>query len=131
EHMLVDQVLPRLLAQLGHLLVHGSALRIDGRGALFIGPSGRGKSTLAGLMQRQGHTVLSDDCILLVADGERFQALPTYPSLRLNIDSLAALFPVSPDTVSVAAYSEKRRLPMTTPGNLVDGMPVDALYLLG
>lgn len=131
EHLLVDQVLPRLLAHRGHLLVHGSALRINGRGALFIGPSGRGKSTLAGLLQARGHAVLSDDCILLEPDGDGFRALPTYPSLRLYPDSLAALFPDTPDTSSVAAYSEKRRLPTNTPEEPALDMPVDALYLLG
>lgn len=130
EHLLVDQVLPRLLAHEGNLLIHASALDINGSCALFMGPSGWGKSTLAGLLQRHGHSVLSDDCVLLDADGERFRAVPTYPSLRLYADSLAALSLGGASTAAVASYSEKRRLPMPAP-SAEAASPVTALYLLG
>jgi len=131
EHVLVDQVLPRLLAQQGELMVHASALAIEGRHALFAGPSGWGKSTLAGLMHRQGHLVLSDDCMQLVAGGERLHALPTYSSLRLYDDSLQALFPGVQGTGPVASYSDKRRMPMGLPPDAEATFPVDALYVLG
>lgn len=131
EHILVDQVLPRVLAQQGELMVHASALGIGGRHALFSGLSGWGKSTLAGLLQRQGHDVLSDDCVQLVADGERFNAMPTYPSLRLYADSLEELFPgLHSSTAPVASYSEKRRVPVEIPQDIDTAFPVDALYLL-
>lgn len=131
EHLLLDQVLPRLLAQQGHLLIHASALDIDGRGALFTGPSGWGKSTLAALLHRHGHAVLSDDCVQLTAAVEGFQAVPTYPSLRLYPDSLGEALPGAGETAPVASYSEKLRVPVAAQeeGNAV--YPVDALYLLG
>lgn len=131
EHQLVDQILPRLLAQLGELLVHASALTINGRNALFLGPSGWGKSTLAGLLQRRGHTVLSDDCVQVNPEGERFNAIPTYPSLRLFPDSLDAVFPDLVETTPVANYTEKRRVPMPPPTDVVGGVPIEVLYLLG
>lgn len=131
EHILVDQVLPRVLAQHGELMVHASALAIGGRNALFTGPSGWGKSTLAGLLQRQGHAMLSDDCVQLVPDGERFNAVPTYPSLRLYADSLDELFPGLGNTAPVASYSEKRRVPLHAVQESDVSYPVDALYMLG
>ena len=131
EHLLVDQVLPRVLAQQGELMVHASALSIDGRHALFLGPSGWGKSTLAGLLHRHGHTVLSDDCVQLVEEAGRFGAIPTYPSLRLYADSLDELFPGLDDTAPVAAYTSKRRVPMVAPQAPVQACLVDAIYLLG
>lgn len=130
EHQLVDQILPRLLAQKGELLVHASALSIHQSHALFLGPSGWGKSTLAGLLQLNGHSVLSDDCVQLNVSEERLTALPTYPSLRLNADSLDALFPDLTETTPVAGYSEKRRVPVALPEIADSGVPVDALYLL-
>lgn len=130
EHQLVDQILPRLLAQKGELLVHASALAIHERHALFLGPSGWGKSTLAGLLQLNGHSVLSDDCVQLNLVDTRLHALPTYPSLRLNADSLDALFPGLTDTAPVAGYSEKRRVPVALPDLADSGVAVDALYLL-
>lgn len=131
EHQLVDQILPRLLAQLGELLVHASALKINGRHALFLGPSGWGKSTLAGLLQQRGHHVLSDDCVQVNPAGERFNAIPTYPSLRLYPDSLQAVFPDLVETMPVANYTQKRRVPMAPPAHVAGGVPIDALYLLG
>lgn len=132
EHLLVDQVLPRVLAQLGGTLVHASTVRIGGRHVLFLGPSGWGKSTLAGLLYRAGHPVLSDDCVQLVAaPSGRFHAVPTYPSLRLNADSLQAVFPGQVETAPVASYSNKRRIPIASPGQVDGPAKVDALYLLG
>lgn len=131
EHLLVDQILPRVLAQLGGTMVHASTVRIGQRHLLFTGPSGWGKSTLAGLLHQQGHRILSDDCVQLImgADG-RFRAIPTYPSLRLNEDSLDALFPDQAATAPVASYSEKRRIPMPAAGTDTPAL-VDAIYLLG
>jgi hypothetical protein len=131
EHQLVDQVLPRLLAQRGELLVHASALAINDHHALFLGPSGWGKSTLAGLLQRLGHAVLSDDCVQIDLAHGQVGAIPTYPSLRLNADSLDTLFPGVAETTPVASYSEKRRVRMPPPPNAGSAVPVDALYLLG
>ena len=132
EHLLVDQMLPRVLAQLGECMVHASAIEIDGKLALFLGPSGWGKSTLAGLLQRLGHQVLSDDCVQLTLINGHLRAIPTYPSLRLNPDSLDALFPGLKDTASVAEYSPKRRVSMPAQMRDAQGsLPVAALYLLG
>lgn len=132
EHLLVDQILPRVLAQLGATVIHASTVRIGQRHVLFLGPSGWGKSTLAGLLHRVGHTVLSDDCIQIVTrpDG-RFQAIPTYPSLRLNSDSLEALFPGQIDTTPVASYSNKRRIPIQGAQTKDGNAAIDAIYLLG
>ena len=132
EHLLVDQILPRVLAQHGASLVHASAVRIGARQVLFAAPSGWGKSTLAGLLHRAGYRVLSDDCVQLVSceDG-RIGVIPTYPSLRLNTDSLDALFPDQGQTAPVAHYTDKRRVPMPAPPDLARPLPVDAIYLLG
>lgn len=130
EHLLVDQVLPRLLAHRGHLVLHASAVTLHGRHALFLGKSGWGKSTLAGLLQQRGHAVHSDDCVQLrVADG-RHEAVPTYPSLRLYPDSLDTLFPDTVSTAPVASYSEKLRVPLQRPEGTNSAVPVAALYVL-
>jgi len=55
EHLLVDQVLPRLLAHEGQLLLHACAVNVDGRTVLFLGKSGWGKSTIAALFHHAGY----------------------------------------------------------------------------
>lgn len=131
EHLLVDQLLPRLLAHRDQLVLHASAVTLGGRHALFLGQSGWGKSTLAGLMQGHGHAVHSDDCVQVRRAAGRHEALPTYPSLRLYPDSLDALFPGRAGTSPVAAYTEKQRVALELPAGAPQALPVDALYVLG
>ena len=131
EHLLVDQVLPRFVAQLDTLVTHASAVGICDRHALFLGHSGWGKSTLAGLLHGSGHRVLSDDCVQLIAQDGQILALSTYPSLRLLPDSLDQLFPGMDNTVRVADYSEKQRVPFAPRESDELAAPLHALYLLG
>lgn len=129
EHLLVDQVLPRYLAHEGSLLMHASAVLVDDAVVLFLGKSGWGKSTLAGLFDQRGLPLLSDDCVMLDAGPHGVSALPTYASLRLHEDSLGQAFAEPPATSAVALYTSKRRLPMSTRGN-AEPMPVRAIYFV-
>lgn len=130
EHLLVDQVLPRMLAHRGELVAHASVVDVGGRGVLFLGRSGWGKSTLAGLLHQRGHRLLSDDCALLRrGDDAAVLALPTYPSLRLYEDSIGQAFAQPPATTRVAGYSRKLRVAVEAP-RASDGLRIDAIYLL-
>lgn len=110
EHLLVDQVLPRYLSHEGELLLHASAVVMDGAACLFVGKSGWGKSTLAGLLHRQGHPLLSDDCVMLRHHAGHVTVLPTYPSLRVYKDTLHHAVEGTPTTRAVASHSGKRRV---------------------
>lgn len=50
-----------VLLQQGHLVLHGSAVAVDGRAVAFVGDSGAGKSTTAAGFAARGHPFLSDD----------------------------------------------------------------------
>jgi hypothetical protein len=65
EYPLDELLMTNLLARGRGVEVHAcGVLDAEGRGHLFLGQSGAGKSTMARLWQRQG-TVLSDDRIIL------------------------------------------------------------------
>lgn len=128
EHLLLDQVLPRVLSHLGELAVHSSAIAAGDGAALFLGRSGWGKSTLAGLMHRQGYALLSDDCALLRPQPARVVALPTYRSMRLWPESLARVFPSA--EVSVGTSGAKRRLRVSGDDDPDTPRKVDAIYVL-
>ena len=95
----VENVLRPLVAsnllETGGLLVHSSGIVIDGRCFLFVGHSGAGKSTMAGLALDRGHKVLSDDLNVLVHDGEQWKSrrLPFAGSHQSDPDD--SLFPVA------------------------------------
>ncbi len=107
QHLLVDQLLPRLAAQLGHLVLHASGVEHNGHAYLFLGATGFGKSTLAASFLHDGYTLMTDDAICLEREGEELLARPLVKDLRLNPDSIAHLFAYPPWTSTVASYSAK------------------------
>jgi len=58
-------ILPLLLTQRGWLVLHGSANHVHGKGVIFIGSSGSGKSTATALLNELNYPTLGDDLILL------------------------------------------------------------------
>jgi hypothetical protein len=112
EHLLIDQVLPRVLAHRGRLVLHGGAVETPTGALLFLGDSGAGKSTLCGAFAQAGHRVLGDDGVM-VREGilGGFELLPTYPGLRLLPESLAFLYDDGmPPSLPVADHTPKRRI---------------------
>ncbi|MBI3952044.1 MAG: hypothetical protein HY314_16480 [Acidobacteria bacterium] len=101
EHASIENFLRVLYAYLGverdALLVHASGVVKGGKAYVFFGPSGSGKTTTARLSI--GHTILSDDMVLLkkangkvIAYGVPFRGeLPQAPRSNVNVE-LAGLF---------------------------------------
>jgi hypothetical protein len=131
EHLLADQVLPRCLAQRGDLVLHAAGIAFGRDIALFVGESGRGKSTLAGLFCQAGRTVLTDDCLLLRPTPAAVRALPTYPSLRLQPDSVDAIFPGDTARATLPSYSGKQRFCVPDASGQAAAGCVAAVYFLG
>lgn len=83
EHLLLDHVLPLVLARDGQLVVHGGVVSRGGRGAVLVGATGAGKSTLTAFAWQRGWTVGGDDgAVLFTTDPPT--AEPTYATLRLT-----------------------------------------------
>lgn len=55
-------------------LVHGSAVRLSGKGVLLLGPSTSGKSDLALRLIDAGAVLVADDQVRLRREGDRLQA---------------------------------------------------------
>jgi hypothetical protein len=81
-----------LLHQRGHLVLHASAIAVNGKAVLFCGPAGAGKSTLAAALVKSGYAFLNDDVCHIVVDSE---GAPTVPSdgrlLKLWADAVREL----------------------------------------
>lgn len=81
-----------LLHQRGLLVLHASAVAIDGRALVFVGDSGAGKSTIAAALQARGYPVVADDVVALVVDRPGAPLVPpAFPQLKLWPDTVAAL----------------------------------------
>lgn len=142
RHLLLDQIIPRVRGQQGHLALHASAVTLtSGKTILFVGESGAGKSTLAATCAQLGATVIADDCVLLRMGDKGPECFGNYPSLRLYPDSAQAC-QVHTSTDSWSEDTQKYHISLKASGLKADKcMPnestnrhkplgVDAIFLL-
>lgn len=120
---------PLLANYRGELNLHASAA-VVGAGALgFVGPSRRGKTTLAGAFARAGHAFLTEDVLRVEERGEGFHAFPSRPELRLFHDSAVFLAPAC----AGGGEADGKTTLATVPGlpHHDSPVPLAALFLLG
>jgi len=68
--------------------VHGAGVSVGGEGLLLVGPSGRGKSSLAIQLTRLGHPLITDDFVL-IHPGGRVEGARRHA--KLDVKTLADL----------------------------------------
>jgi hypothetical protein len=109
EHLFHNNVVPMLTADGGALILHGAAVDIGGFAVIFLGASGRGKSTLAASFAAAGFPFLSDDSVRLSQTESGYRAEPSYPSIRLWRDSDEAVLSGRAREMSGVKFSNKAR----------------------
>jgi hypothetical protein len=131
RHLLLDQVMPLVLALRGAIVLHGSGVHIDGIGVVaFVGAAGAGKSTLAAALGVSGHQIVADDSLVVRRLGARPVVVPGYPGARLWRDATRGLGLPTPGT-AVAHYTSKRRVVAPAlPFRRAAG-PLKAIFVLG
>ncbi len=114
------------LAELGWTGVHGGAVEIGGRRALFLGGSGAGKSTMAAVLARRGHAV-ADELVFIrprpePVDGREggIVLLSTGLPLALREESLE-LFPCAARWRCGPARLSSGKVLLAPPGQLAPG----------
>lgn len=110
NHLLVDQIWPRILAHRGELVLHAAAVLGPNGAILFVGESGRGKSTLAASLHQRGFALLGDDAIVIFAGNGEARCRAVYRSLRLFPDSVTSLFDQPVRRSQVADYTDKENI---------------------
>lgn len=119
RHLLLDLVLPRVIAHLGRMVVHAGAVGIDSAALAIVGAGGVGKSTLVASLHGAGHPALTDDGLVIAVDDDGCTCLALYPALRLWPSSLAGLQVQPTDLLPASGGFIKRRVrlnPHGTPG---------------
>ncbi len=90
EYPLEELLFRHLLADRRALLVHACGVAWQGRGYLFVGSPGAGKSTMARLWKAAGALILNDDRIVLEASDDGLRIHPTpWPGDLPDVDGEA------------------------------------------
>ncbi len=109
RHLLIDQVVPLVLAHVGRLVLHASSVETSAGAVALMGPAGAGKSTLTASFGVNGARVLADDALVVERRGGDWLARPAYAGIRVWPDVLETM-QKDPDLPRVASYTDKRRL---------------------
>jgi hypothetical protein len=132
QHLYLNQVLPLALGKQGKLVFHASAIETGSGALVFMGVSGRGKSTLAASFATHGFRFLTDDGLIVEEENSRYQVQPSHPSIRLWQDSREAL--VAEDVLiapPVQHSSKARFLAGEDIAFCGEARPLQRLYFLG
>jgi len=128
ESFLLSAVAGALLHQRGDLVLHASCVAVAGRAVAIAGPSGRGKSTLAGALVAAGQTLVTDDiCRVGFVDGQVF-AMPGSLRLRLWPDAARELGR-TPDSLAPGRPNHPKRL-LVEPSGATAPVPLGAVIRL-
>jgi hypothetical protein len=130
RQLLGDQILPRILAHGGNLVLHAAAVANEKGAILLIGTSGSGKSSLAASFHNRGSRLLGDDAIVVSTSGGAMAAHAVYRSLRLFPDSISALIEGRAELTPVASHTTKRNVVYLDDSRTEEPLPVRAAFLL-
>jgi hypothetical protein len=130
RHLINDQIVPRILAHEGELVLHAAGIGTDAGAILFVGLSGSGKSTLAASFHNSGYPLLGDDAIVASVTNGAGSGRAVYRSLRLFPDSVAALVAPSAELASVAPYTSKRSVIYPDDVGTEQPLPIQAAFIL-
>jgi hypothetical protein len=121
-----------VLSKQGKLVFHASAVDIHNMGVAFVGPSGRGKSTLAASFATSEFRFMTDDGLVLEGGAGGFTVNPSHPSIRLWADSEQALIAPGTSTAPAVEFTSKSRF-LAGSGILFrdEPRPLHRVYFLG
>ena len=127
---LAGNVFGILLHQRNHIVLHASAIVVNGKAVLFCGASGAGKSTLAAALGLRGYTLVTDDQAAITLDGGGAPIVhPDGRLLKLWTRSIDALALADRKGEAMRDRLEKFYVEPTLAS--ATALPVGALYLLG
>jgi hypothetical protein len=132
RHLLLDQVLPLVVSNLGRIILHSSAVATPHGGVAFLAAAGTGKSTLAASLSQAGWPLVADDTLLVQPGAEGVVATASYAGLRLWPSSLKSISGRRVRSRPVSDGSDKRRVVPPAPGFRFRSRPVmlARLYVL-
>ncbi|HLJ24913.1 MAG TPA: hypothetical protein VKT71_12445 [Candidatus Acidoferrales bacterium] len=130
---LLGPIMGFVLRLRGFTSLHASAISVQNRAVLFVGPPGAGKSTTAAAFAGFGYPILSDDIVPIFESDSSFWVQSGYPCLCLWPKSVRSLFGSADALPSLTPTWDKRYLAL---GNSRyqfqrEPLPLGGVYFFG
>lgn len=124
-------VMATLLSQRGLLVMHASAVEIEGRAVAFVGHKGQGKSTMSAALHGLGCPLISDDVVAIHFDemGKPMLA-PGIPMFKLWPDAVEAAFQEEPNSLAKVHPVLDKRARLAKNNFSGQPLPLQTLYVL-
>jgi hypothetical protein len=119
-----------MLHQRGFLVLHASAVAINGNAVAFLGEVGWGKSTTATAFLTHGHRLLTDDVVAVRLANNRCTIVPGFPHVKLLPDAAKHLKQDSSDMLDIAGDADKRMKMFREKWDTAP-VPLRGVYILG
>jgi hypothetical protein len=129
--VLAYQISIFILYRLGYPCIHASAVVTPDGAAVFLGPKGQGKSTIAAAMLRNGTALLTDDALPLRKEGNRIYGVPSLPIMKLWADSATCALALHEELPDLAPGFEKKLVTLDNRQRYADvPAPIRAVYVV-
>ena len=116
-----------LLHQRGLLVLHASAVDVNGHAIAFIGFKGMGKSTTAAAFVGGGHLLISDDVVALDSD---YYVRPGSEVVKLWPSALQAALDDDPETIPKIYPTNEKRARVVDDRLVSTSVELKAIYVL-
>ena len=91
RRLLENQAMTVLLLQRGLLVLHASAVAVDGKAIVFLGSQTAGKSTMTTALHENGHSMIADDVVAIRFGDTTPMVVPGVPQIRLTSETCEEL----------------------------------------
>lgn len=120
-----------LLHQRGLLVLHASAVEMDGEAVIIMGQKGMGKSTTAAALHMRGHRLLADDIVALeLSAAERPRIRPGFRHVKLRQDAAEVVCLADREPLEPQLELEKHTWPVSSSTYQDDSVPLRQVYVL-
>jgi len=127
---LLGQVLSFALIKQGIEPLHATVAVVNGRAAAFLGDCGYGKSSLGAAFLQAGHSLLTDDLLVLKKERHRLMAQPGVPRIKLFPEIAHALLGGQVAGTPMNPGTPKLVIPLPPHLFAQNAQPLGAIYVL-
>lgn len=129
QRYIVGICMALLLYQRGQLVLHASAVNIEGRGIAFLGASGAGKSSIAATFLASGHMLLVDDIVSVIIENNVPYLFTGFPYIKLDNET-PALAELRKDKLEFTDYLENKAGFRIVDNASSNRVPLNCIYII-